>query len=101
MWKIYLFMIFLLNKYRFIQFLWFTFKRNPKFCSLTLNFSIFRNAFLENKGFPAPKATKTGTTIAGLIYKDGVILGADTRATSGNIVADKNCEKIHYLAPNM
>lgn len=29
------------------------------------------------------------------------MLGADTRATAGPIVADKNCEKIHYLAPNM
>ncbi len=33
--------------------------------------------------------------------KDGLVLGADTRATEGPIVADKNCEKIHYLAPNM
>lgn len=48
-----------------------------------------------------PKARKTGTTIVGLVYKDGVILGADTRATAGNVVADKNCSKIHYLAPNM
>jgi len=48
---------------------------------------------------PAPK--KTGTTIVGLVYKDGVVLGADTRATSGSEVAEKNCEKIHYLAPNM
>jgi hypothetical protein len=30
-----------------------------------------------------------------------VILGADTRATEGEIVCDKNCEKIHYLAPNI
>jgi len=30
-----------------------------------------------------------------------VVLGADTRATNGPIVADKNCEKIHYIAPNM
>lgn len=52
-------------------------------------------------GFKAPKATKTGTTIVGIIYKDGVILGADTRATEGDIVADKNCEKIHYLADNI
>lgn len=29
------------------------------------------------------------------------MLGADTRATEGPIVADKNCEKIHYLAPNI
>jgi len=33
-------------------------------------------------------------------FKDGVVLGADTRATEGDIVADKNCNKIHYLAPN-
>ncbi|KAG0238136.1 Proteasome subunit beta type-7 [Actinomortierella wolfii] len=60
-----------------------------------------RNVALESKGVALPKATKTGTTIVGLIYKDGVVLGADTRATAGPIVADKNCEKIHYLAPNM
>ncbi|XP_055693975.1 proteasome subunit beta type-7-like [Lutzomyia longipalpis] len=60
-----------------------------------------RNNFLLQKGFPAPKVVKTGTTIVGIIYKDGVILGADTRATEGPIVADKNCEKIHYLAKNI
>ncbi|XP_044267960.1 proteasome subunit beta type-7-like [Tribolium madens] len=60
-----------------------------------------RNAVLETKGFPVPKATKTGTTIVGITYKDGVILGADTRATEDTTVSDKNCEKIHYLAPNM
>ncbi|XP_057668368.1 proteasome subunit beta type-7 [Diorhabda carinulata] len=60
-----------------------------------------RNALLESKGFAVPKATKTGTTIVGIVYKDGVILGADTRATEDTTVADKNCEKIHYLAPNM
>jgi len=69
---------------------------NIVFCA-----SYSRNAFLANKGFPVPKAVKTGTTIAGIIYKDGVILGADTRATEHTIVADKNCAKIHYIAPNM
>lgn len=29
------------------------------------------------------------------------MLGADTRATEGPIVADKNCEKIHYIADNI
>nr|AFM90530.1 proteasome subunit beta type-7-like protein [Callorhinchus milii] len=53
------------------------------------------------QGFQAPAARKTGTTIAGVIFKDGVILGADTRATEGTIVADKNCSKIHYIAPNI
>ncbi|KAA8514797.1 hypothetical protein F0562_017976 [Nyssa sinensis] len=35
------------------------------------------------------------------VQEDGVILGADTRATEGPILADKNCEKIHYMAPNI
>lgn len=48
-----------------------------------------------------PKAWKTGTTIVGIVFKDGIVLGADTRATGGTEVVDKNCEKIHYLAPNI
>jgi 20S proteasome subunit beta 2 len=28
-------------------------------------------------------------------------IAADTRATSGPIVADKNCEKLHYIAPQI
>ncbi|KZO97234.1 20S proteasome subunit [Calocera viscosa TUFC12733] len=60
-----------------------------------------RNAFLEAKGMPMPKATSTGTTIVGCVYADGVVLGADTRATEGPIVADKNCEKIHYITENI
>jgi len=46
-------------------------------------------------------ATKTGTTISGVKYAEGIVLGADTRSTSGATVADKNCEKIHYIAPNI
>ncbi|TKS84726.1 Proteasome subunit beta type-7 [Collichthys lucidus] len=64
-----------------------------------------RNAVLESGlsklGYNAPKARKTGTTIAGIVYKDGVILGADTRATDDMVVADKNCMKIHYIAPKI
>jgi len=63
------------------------------------NFS--RNESLVARGIAMPGARKTGTTIAGIVYKDGVVLGADTRATEGDIVADKNCSKIHYLQPNM
>lgn len=59
-----------------------------------------RNTKLEKKGMNV-KTTKTGTTIVGVVYKDGVILGADTRATAGTIVADPDCLKIHYLAPNI
>ena len=48
-----------------------------------------------------PQAMKTGTTIVGVVYNDGVVLAADTRATAGNVVADKQCQKIHYMAPNI
>jgi len=47
------------------------------------------------------KPMKTGTTICGVIFKDGVVLGADTRATSGSEVAEKACEKIHKIADNI
>ncbi|XP_036753675.1 proteasome subunit beta type-10 isoform X3 [Manis pentadactyla] len=62
-----------------------------------------RNASLEHvlPGLPVPHARKTGTTIAGLVFRDGVILGADTRATNDSVVADKSCEKIHFIAPKI
>lgn len=62
-----------------------------------------RNASLERAlpGFRVPHALKTGTTIAGLVFQDGVILGADTRATNDSVVADKSCEKIHFIAPKI
>ncbi len=56
---------------------------------------------MTQNGFAEPRHTSTGTTIVGVKFKDGVILGADTRATAGPIIADKNCEKIHYIAPNI
>ncbi|KAM9306417.1 proteasome subunit beta type-7 isoform 1-T1 [Pholidichthys leucotaenia] len=64
-----------------------------------------RNALVEGEvrkvGYGLPAARKTGTTICGVVYKDGVVLGADTRATEGMVVADKNCSKIHYISPNI
>jgi len=60
-----------------------------------------RNAMLGGKGQAMPTARKTGTTICGVVYKRGIVLGADTRATEGDIVADKNCQKIHYIADNI
>lgn len=70
------------------------------------NFELYaRNQRIEQlaaqSGGRLPTPMKTGTTICGLVYKDGIVLGADTRATSGPEVCDKNCEKIHYLAPNI
>lgn len=69
--------------------------------------NVHRNAVIQNlagSGSNAahlPMAKKTGTTIAGLTFAGGVVLGADTRATGGSEVAEKNCEKIHLLAPNI
>ena len=73
-----------------------------------------RNKALFDNGIMKEKAPmKTGTTIVGLVFKvsptnltpslpqDGVILAADTRATGGSIVGDKNCMKIHDLASNI
>lgn len=67
---------------------------------------VHRNAMIERaseKGSRSflPMAKKTGTTIVGMVYDGGVVLGADTRATGGTEVAEKNCEKIHYIAPNI
>eukprot|EP01036_Dinobryon_divergens_P038033 gene38033-49859_t len=44
---------------------------------------------------------KTGTTIVGICCRDGVVLGADTRATSGAFVMDKNKLKIHTISPRI
>ncbi|KAI5170075.1 20S proteasome subunit beta 2 [Pancytospora epiphaga] len=44
-----------------------------------------------------PMEEKTGTTIVGIKYATGIILCADTRSTSGPVVANKNCEKIHFI----
>ncbi|KAM3183388.1 hypothetical protein ACTXT7_010439 [Hymenolepis weldensis] len=60
-----------------------------------------RNEQLNKKSAVPLKTTKTGTTLAAIVYADGVVLGADTRATEGSIVADKSCEKIHYIADNI
>ncbi|GEQ70180.1 hypothetical protein JCM33374_g3856 [Metschnikowia sp. JCM 33374] len=60
-----------------------------------------RNQFLSTRGYSQPKATSTGTTIVGCKFKGGVVIAADTRATAGSIVADKNCEKLHRLAPKI
>uniref|UniRef100_A0A2K6G3G7 Proteasome beta subunit C-terminal domain-containing protein n=1 Tax=Propithecus coquereli TaxID=379532 RepID=A0A2K6G3G7_PROCO len=64
-----------------------------------------RNAILEvdfaKKGYKLPKARKTGTTIAREVYKDGIVLGADTRATEVMVVADKNRSKIYFISPNI
>jgi len=36
---------------------------------------------------------KSGTTIIGIVCKDGVVMGSDRRATAGNLVVSKNTQK--------
>ena len=60
-----------------------------------------RNNKLSNDKGIKHTYKKTGTTIVGCVFNGGVVLGADTRATEGPIVADPDCVKIHYLAPNI
>lgn len=48
------------------------------------------------------RAKESETTVQTLApMQDGIVLGADTRSTAGSTVADKNCEKIHFIAPNI
>jgi proteasome beta subunit len=42
-----------------------------------------------------------GTTTVGVVCKDGVILGTDTRATAGNYIASKHAKKIYQITDNL
>ncbi len=44
---------------------------------------------------------KTGTTTIGLLCADGVVLGADRRATAGNYIATKHVDKVFKITKNM
>lgn len=60
-----------------------------------------RNMAFEGMEMKPPKARSTGTTIVAATYKDGLVMGADSRATAGNIIADKHCEKVHKLTDSI
>ncbi|MAG91942.1 proteasome subunit beta [Candidatus Woesearchaeota archaeon] len=45
--------------------------------------------------------TKTGTTTIGLVCKDGLVLAADKRATSGYLIAWKKFDKIVPITKNI
>jgi proteasome beta subunit len=45
--------------------------------------------------------TKTGTTTLGLVCKDGVVMGADQRATMGNLISHKDTQKLFKIADHM
>lgn len=46
------------------------------------------------------KEYKKGTTTVGIITNEGIVLAADTRASMGYLVSDKDAEKIHLIDSN-
>lgn len=44
---------------------------------------------------------KTGTTTVAIVCKDGLVFGADKRATAGYMIANKRTEKIQQIADKM
>ncbi|MFI2433481.1 proteasome subunit beta [Streptomyces sp. NPDC018693] len=43
----------------------------------------------------APDAFPHGTTVLALTYRDGVLIAGDRRATMGNLIAQRDLEKVH------
>lgn len=44
---------------------------------------------------------KTGTTTVGIVCKDGIVLAADMRATAGNLIVQKETQKIAKVNDNI
>jgi proteasome beta subunit len=47
------------------------------------------------------QAVKTGTTTVGLVTKDGVVMGADMRATMGHLISHKETQKLFRIDEHM
>ena len=47
------------------------------------------------------QAVKTGTTTVGLVCKDGVVMGADMRATMGHLISHKETQKLFRIDDHM
>ena len=54
-----------------------------------------------NNEVSAVEAKKTGTTTVGLVYKDGIVLASDRRATMGHFIASKDIDKIYPVSENI
>ena len=40
---------------------------------------------------------KSGTSILGIVCKDGIVMGGDRRATAGNLIMSKNEKKVEKI----
>lgn len=49
----------------------------------------------------ADNELKTGTTTIGIVYKDGVVMATEHRATMGNIIAHKDVRKLFRIDENL
>ena len=47
------------------------------------------------------QAVKTGTTTVGLVCRDGVVMGADMRATMGHLISHKETQKLFRIDDHM
>lgn len=67
--------------------------------SLLQQFLGFYNYMATQETFDEEKLSKylKGTTTVGIVCKDGVVLGSDTRATMGYLISDKRAQKIYQV----
>ena len=47
------------------------------------------------------KLIKTGTTILGMVCKEGVVIATETRATMGTLIAHKGTKKLYRIDDNL
>ncbi|EDV47847.1 proteasome subunit beta type-2 [Drosophila erecta] len=77
--------------------------RSPYLCGPS-GFSFdncLRNKRLMESGLSEPDRIATGTTIVGIVFDGGVIIGAESRATSANIIPSNRSRKISQLQTNI
>src|SRR5919106_2602960 len=55
----------------------------------------------EDHPMDGTKVLKTGTTTVGLVTKDGVVMGADMRATMGHLISHKETQKLFKIDEHM
>lgn len=54
-------------------------------------------ATVENRGAGPVPGTAHGTTIVALTFRGGVVIGGDRRATMGNLIAQRDMEKVFVV----
>ncbi|XP_030372978.1 proteasome subunit beta type-7-like [Scaptodrosophila lebanonensis] len=59
------------------------------------------NNMLKKEGLEEPTPFLTGTSLVGIIYGDGIIIGADERETNGKVVVSTHSRKIYRLHDNI